>query len=643
MNLNHYEMWSTSKAQAPTIINALRDGKPCQACGKPIAKAHACHVIRQMAILHDLCSTNRCTEDVAHGRPVAPMPPKPEAQWQIPETGQRIKTSPRTALSFRSINSCHPGRDSADGTPTCAHCLCIQGSYFALRRHIETGCCKSFNPNRPLGSHIPMTWPELMTVAKNNETDLILRKQAFVQALRTVCALCGRHCTKPGALLQHHLQDHATVVQEASDRSTNLQNQAAALGRPCYCGNRMVRKGHQCVVFNQIAMLQVTANTDTEHPKPDDVAKKESPTAVSLSQVKKHDESELDAYWDHPDLRSSLNVCCQLCQHLLSLAELETHLMTSHATLAASALETYADCMSPRLDCCRFCLDSNGIEEFCPAALHLAFLRAYRQVACAPLPPTDGILRDQRGQRDGPSSGSSQKRGRPEELQSEHQDTLEHLQAQASTDQFLLFFQMNQHGVLPALMTQASTWKKDMEASKVSKPLRVVLFQLVCQTTLDRMLALAKVSQNSQEWEQAVKDEVITPEGKWPWLQWCSETKSLKQTTRPPLDMVKMQKHLENLVEAAQSDHHFLRFKSLKNTSKEIKRQQVCPFLLHLSLRDSALWELLNLLSHNLIWLVIQARVRSRNQRENPLATSLAKFSKQQESRTSYGRSSKRK
>ena len=39
LNVNHYEMWSASKAQAPTIINALRDGKPCQACGKsPLQK-----------------------------------------------------------------------------------------------------------------------------------------------------------------------------------------------------------------------------------------------------------------------------------------------------------------------------------------------------------------------------------------------------------------------------------------------------------------------------------------------------------------------------------------------------------------------------------------------------------------------------
>ena len=104
--------------------------------------------------------------------------------------------------------------------------------------------------------------------------------------------------------------------------------------------------------------------------------------------------------------------------------------------------------------------------------------------------------------------------------------------------------------------------------------------------------------------------------------------------------MIKMQKHLEDLVEASQAEQHILRFKALKNTSVEIKHQQVCPFLLHLSVRESAMWELLNLLSH---WLLVEARVWPHNQRENPLATSLAKSSKTLDLRTSNGRSNKRK
>ena len=92
------------------------------------------------------------------------------------------------------------------------------------------------------------------------------------------------------------------------------------------------------------------------------------------------------------------------------------------------------------------------------------------------------------------SSRSSQKRGRPEELSQEAWEALERLhkamsmltalslrreaqlQAQASTDQFLLFFQMNQQGILPALMNHTASWKKEMEQNKAKKPLRVALF-----------------------------------------------------------------------------------------------------------------------------------------------------------------------
>ena len=87
-----------------------------------------------------------------------------------------------------------------------------------------------------------------------------------------------------------------------------------------------------------------------------------------------------------------------------------------------------------------------------------------------------------------------------------------------------------------------------MEQNKAKKPLQVALFQLVCQTVLDRMLTLAKVSQTSQEWDQAVKNQLTISEGKWAFLQLCSEPKCVKQTTKLAIDMVKMQKLLEDLV-----------------------------------------------------------------------------------------------
>ena len=295
LNHHHYEMWSESKTLAPIINDALRDSKPCQACGKSIVKAHACHVVRQMAIIHALHTSNRSAEDTVQGKPVAPTPPKPDPAWQIPESGLRVKAQPSTAQSFKIINTYHPGRDSADGTSTCAHCQCVQGNHFALRRHIESGCCRAFNALRPLGKHIPQTWPELMSLARNADTAQILSTSTYTQALRTVCALCGRHCAKPGSLHQHLLQDHATIVHAAEARVMNMQTQANALGRPCYCGNRIVRKGHQCVIFAQIGLLQVVASKETSTAS--DVSNPDP--AVQSGQVNHKDDPVLD-FWVEP-------------------------------------------------------------------------------------------------------------------------------------------------------------------------------------------------------------------------------------------------------------------------------------------------------------------------------------------------------
>lgn len=318
LNLNHFEMWQDSRTHASVIINALRDGKPCQACGKTVVKAHACHVIRQMTIIHLLSSTGRRAEDITPGKPVAPMPPKPADTWQLPVQGQRVREHASTAKSFK---------------------------HFGRKRHIETGCCKAFNPHRPLGSHVPQTWSELMQLAKAPETGTILAKSEFVQALRTACVLCGRYCSKPGAIHQHQLQDHAAMVQDAKTLSEALQNQATAAGRPCHCGNQTFRKGHQCVVFSQTALLHAVANQEpTMHDAapPRHVAA-DAPKSLPLSQVSRTIDS--DGYWADTALRSSLKLTCSICQKHLPLDEAEQHPWTNHVTLGPRALELYPDCV----------------------------------------------------------------------------------------------------------------------------------------------------------------------------------------------------------------------------------------------------------------------------------------------------------
>lgn len=78
--------------------------------------------------------------------------------------------------------------------------------------------------------------------------------------------------------------------------------------------------------------------------------------------------------------------------------------MTSHATLGAKALAIYPSCTCPRPACCRFCLESEGVEDFCPVALQLVFRRA-KSLSSSPPPATpDGILRPHGGRRDGPDA-----------------------------------------------------------------------------------------------------------------------------------------------------------------------------------------------------------------------------------------------
>ena len=78
--------------------------------------------------------------------------------------------------------------------------------------------------------------------------------------------------------------------------------------------------------------------------------------------------------------------------------------MTSHSTLGPPALDLYPTCVSMRLDCCRHCLESEGVEEFCPAALQLAFFRAHEQPVPPPRVPKHGHLRDPGRRHDASSS-----------------------------------------------------------------------------------------------------------------------------------------------------------------------------------------------------------------------------------------------
>ena len=285
--------------------------------------------------------------------------------------------------------------------------------------------------------------------------------------------------------------------------------------------------------------------------------------------------------------------------------------------------------------------------EYCPAALQLAFVRASSRPEPSSLALEHGLLRDQRRRRDGSDArstwGNIRKFFQVQPKERTTRGTLTGSLGSARTPpQGYEYADCSQptarsatsgsglDGPIPPLLSDEPTRdpsgadesysileeRDGTEQSQEAAPGGLILIGMPDGARQDvdygpTVPIQSGMGSSHQEPAHHLRGQI--------YLQWCGEAKCPKQTNKPAIDVVKMQKLLEDQVEAAQEDHHILRFKSLKNTSTEIKRQQICPFLLHLSIRESSIWK------------------------ENPLATSLAKYSKQQDVKMSNGRSSKRK
>ena len=209
LNLMHHQQWSEGKFQEAIIIHHFRGTKACLACGINRPKAHPCHAVRQLAILKTMVDAGKYTHELETGVPIALHHPAPDDEHAIPEVLKRRKTTP--SLVKRSFEF-HPGHDSADGTATCSHCHQVLRHHYGLRIHIESGSCKSFNPSRPVGDHVPYTWPALRELVRNHEVEQILARNDFLMALKASCVLCGRQTRRPGAIFQHLLQDHKHLL-----------------------------------------------------------------------------------------------------------------------------------------------------------------------------------------------------------------------------------------------------------------------------------------------------------------------------------------------------------------------------------------------------------------------------------------------
>ena len=205
--------------------------------------------------------------------------------------------------------------------------------------------------------------------------------------------------------------------------------------------------------------------------------------------------------------------------------------------------------------------------------------------------------------------------------------TLRHesqLQALASTDQFLLFLPAGPASLMPNILQQTQQWKEQQGKGTSTQPLRVVLGQLVIQEILDRFTKLQTKGNQDPLWQKAIQQLLITPEGLWPYLQWDPTQKKLQVLpNKTPIKGEQIQKALEELLEYMRNPAHLLRFKSFQ--PPQTSKKTVIPFLLQVSLRDNRLYETLSWLSHNSVWMLVEARLRQHMVRPTQLVTQILK------------------
>ena len=351
----HQALWAASMHYTAEIMHFLRGLKACSACGKDVNVAHSCHAVRQMAILKVLVKSDITTAEADTGTVLVVPPPVPNPDLPLPEASKRRKLNGRiTKAEFQ------PGRDSADGTPTCAHCHAVLQNHFGLKSHIEGGC-RSFHADRPLGSHVPMGWSKLQALILDLDIDNILADNDYLTALQARCVLCGRLSSKPGGVLQHLQQEHQELLSLSRDLEDRLQNEALASGRQCKCGNKYTKRGHKCMIYAQLAVLYHAL-------QPRSVA----PSVSADMQVSAPSTSEPTTFWTRESWRTWLSTTCSVCQTKVELEQLHQHLQQVHAHTYAEALGQLERCTSPNLFCCNFCLKSEEIVD-CPVALNLAY------------------------------------------------------------------------------------------------------------------------------------------------------------------------------------------------------------------------------------------------------------------------------
>ena len=198
------------------------------------------------------------------------------------------------------------------------------------------------------------------------------------------------------------------------------------------------------------------------------------------------------------------------------------------------------------------------------------------------------------------------------------------LQALASTDQFLLFLPAGPVSLMPNILQHTQQWKDQQTKGTTTQPLRVVLGQMVIQEILDRFTKLQSKDHQDPLWQKAIQQNLITPEGLWPFLQWDPTQKKLQVLpNKTPIKGEKIQKALEDLLECMKNPALLLRFKSLQ--PPQTSKKTVIPYLIQVSLRGNHFYDTLLWLRHNSVWMLVEARLRQHMVRPTQLVSQILK------------------
>lgn len=180
-------------------------------------------------------------------------------------------------------------------------------------------------------------------------------------------------------------------------------------------------------------------------------------------------------------------------------------------------------------------------------------------------------------------------------------------------DSWICFMQTDAQAVLPLMMEQAQTWKKQQldkpTAETVmpnSVPLRCHLLLHLTKTLQDRMHRLMNSAADSQMMLTAKKHGLLSAEGTFPFQRWNAQLRKLQITTQPPISPSRMAKYLEQLQELVQDPSAVVKFQSLKPA----ETAGVVPWLLQISLRQDDLQQLMTILQGNTIWNMIGMQVK---------------------------------